>query len=392
MNIIENALKELAEVQKKHNYYILVAVILITIFMVIGASKLQMQTDMSKEMPQDLPIFKLNDRITDKFGGQDTILVVLQVDDTSNSKEAITDLRDPKVITYLQELESSLTKETSIDGAYSVATYMEGYPINTKEQVITFIKNVPQTSSFYSKDYKVTAMYITTDLGTSEDRIISTTELINDKINSLSKPPGVKVMITGNAPMRVTLLEILKKDALFTLLLAALIILVILFITEKSIPKGLIVFTPLFFGVIWTVGTMGWVGLKLSVATVGIGAMILGLGVEYGVFMLSRYKEEREKGKSQLDTLKISVPSVGIGILGSATTTIVGFLALTLSVMPMLQHLGLSLALGIFYCLLAALFIEPVFIIKMEEWEYHFANRLHDKFAKMKESAKSDLE
>jgi hypothetical protein len=28
----------------------------------------------------------------------------------------------------------------------------------------------------------------------------------------------------------------------------------------------------------------------------------------------------------------------------------------------------------------------------MEEWEYHFANRLHDKFAKMKESAKSDLE
>jgi hypothetical protein len=83
---------------------------------------------------------------------------------------------------------------------------------------------------------------------------------------------------------------------------------------------------------------------------------------------------------------------VGIGILGSATTTIVGFLALTLSVMPMLQHLGLSLALGIFYCLLAALFIEPVFIIKMEEWEYHFANRLHDKFAKMKESAKSDLE
>lgn len=392
MITLQNLIIKIAELQKKHNYYILIAVVLITVFMVIGATRLEMQGDLSKEMPQELPIFKLNERISDKFGGQDIILVVLEVENNSNSKSAVNDLRDPRVITYLKDLEASLKQTTTIENAYSVGTFLQGYNFEDTTQVSNFLSRSPQTLDFYSKDYKLTAMYVTTDVGSGQDKIIATTNLITEKINSLSMPPGIKVTVTGNAPMSNTLLDILKKDAIFTLLLAALIILIILMITEKSIPKGLIVFTPLFFGIIWTIGTMGWLNIKLSVATVGIGAMILGLGVEYGVFMLSRYKEERDKGKTQLETLKIAVPSVGISIMGSATTTIVGFLALTSSVMPMLQHLGISLALGIFYCFLAALFIEPVIIIKMEEWEYHLANKLHERFAKMKASAKGDLD
>jgi len=37
---------------------------------------------------------------------------------------------------------------------------------------------------------------------------------------------------------------------------------------------------------------MGWIGIKLSIATVGIGAMILGLGVEYGAFLLQGIKKK----------------------------------------------------------------------------------------------------
>jgi hypothetical protein len=143
----------------------------------------------------------------------------------------------------------------------------------------------------------------------------------------------------------------------------------------------MLVFVPLMLGLIWTIGTMGWVGLKLSIITVGLGAMILGLGVEYGIFMLTRYYEERETGKNQEEALKASVPGVGFAIFGSGVTTIIGFLALTLSVMPMLKHLGLSLAIGITYSLMAALVVAPLIILYEEDYEYWKAERAHQKLS-----------
>jgi len=114
---------------------------------------------------------------------------------------------------------------------------------------------------------------------------------------------------------------------------------------------------------------------------VSIGAMILGLGVEYGTFLVTRYKEER-KSKNQLNSLQIAVSGVGSSIIGSGLTTIVGFLALTLSIMPMMRDLGLTLALGIGFCLIIAVFANPSMIILEENFEKWLINYKHKKNSK----------
>jgi hypothetical protein len=92
--------------------------------------------------------------------------------------------------------------------------------------------------------------------------------------------------------------------------------------------------------------------------------------------MHTRYVEERKKGNSQKESLEITVPSIGFAIIGSGMTTIVGFLALSFSIMPMLQDLGQSLALGIFYSLFIAVFIAPAIIVMFEDLEYNFFSRM----------------
>lgn len=227
------------------------------------------------------------------------------------------------------------------------------------------IENSP-AKAFISREYRTAVMYISTDTGSSDKKIMALDSLLRDRVNSLSFPPGVKVMVTGTPQIIVTLFDLLGQDALNTILYASVIILFLLFVIQRSLSRGFLIFAPLAFGLIWTYGTLGWMGVKISIATAGLGAIILGLGVEYGVFMLTRYREERTNGVGQLEALKVSVPAIGAAITGSATTTIVGFLALTFSSMPMIQNLGFSLALGIFFALLATLFLMPVIIIVEE--------------------------
>lgn len=385
MGFLETILKSVARLQKKFALPILIGVMLITIILGAGIKDISLQTDLTKEMPQDLPIFQLNDKISDTFGGQDTVILLFQLDDRLEKKTGIDDIRHPYVIQGLLVIENLLGEESSVDEIISPARYFKGKPFFTLDHTIQILDLEPGSEMFFSKDYKSTLMYIRADVGSSEDKINELAKLIKENLDAAPSIPGVKVSLTGTPPMRATISQLLAHDAAFTLTLAAIIILLLLFVMERSITKGLLIFLPLMIGLIWTMGTMGWLKIPLSVATVGLGAMILGLGVEYGVFMLTRYKEERSLGKNQLKSLLVAVPSVGSAIFGSGMTTIMGFLALTLSTLPMMQKLGITLALGIGFTLISAVFVAPVIIILEENFEYWYTQHKHTKLSAKKE-------
>ena len=381
IHILEEFFRNLAKFQKDHKYMVFGLATLLTIFMIFGVMNIGMQTDLSKEMPQDLPIYQLRDKVADKFGGLDTVLVVFRLDSKSNIKNAPTDIRDPEVINSIVELQNLLEKESLIEEVQSTGTIFEitGVPDSTDE-VKQILSQFPGSGQFFSKDYTTTLLYISASLGSNEKKIEEIVEVINENIDSISKPKGVKISLTGNPPIRGFLLTQLQKDALNTILIAALLILIMLIILEKSLTRGLLIFTPLSLGLIWTLGLMGWLNIHLSIATVGIGAMILGLGVEYGVFMVHRYKQERFKGNEQLPALQNTVSQIGSAISGSSTTTMVGFLALLLASMPLLQHLGSTLALGIFFSFLAAIVVSPSLIILEEDFRKWFYKNKPQKF------------
>jgi len=342
---LKAVLKKLGEVQAKHASVIFVAAILITVFMALGVPQIRLQTDLSKELPDDIPALELQDDVAAKFGGTDLFIIVIELDRDSHDPNRVVDIRDPRVLEMMSGLEERLRKESEVGNVVSLAS-----------------------RGIYSKDYTSTVMYATVDLGSKEERIIEISDIVNEAIESVPHPTGVKIRLTGTPLMRTTLMDLLVGAATFTISLSAAIILLMLLLIHRPFTRAFLVFFPLVIALTWTLGTMGWLGIPLSIATVGIGAMILGLGVEYGVFIIKRYEEERDKGKSQFDTLTMIIPGVGSAIAGSASTTIIGFLALLLATMPMIQHMGATLALGIFYCFIAAVVINPAFIVLEENF------------------------
>ena len=365
---IEKALTHLASFQCRHYKKIIAAALIITVFFAFGLTKLCFEGDIGKEMPEDLPVFALQDKITSKFRGEEIMIIAVCLDKETTAKNIVTDIRDPSVIASVVDLDKRLKDESSIDKVQSIAPlFQQGVPedIAGVEEVLAAY---PGSESFFNREFDIMLMHVSPTAGLSEEKVKEATGIIQNDVDAITKPVGVTYKIAGTAPMIVELLRLMKEDMIFTTLFAAIVIFILLGLLERSFTKGFLVFLPLIFALIWSFGSMGLLGIPISISTAMLGAIILGLGVEYGIFMVSRYYEERER-HAPPEALKIAVSNIGASTFGSAATTTAAFLALTLSVMPMIQHLGQTLALSIIFCWLAAAVVNPCFVIFEERIE-----------------------
>lgn len=369
---IENTLRNIAVFEEKNYNLILIVFLILTLIVGSGIFYLRVQSDMNKSFPQDLDYFVETNKVTEKFGGQDTVVVLIELSEEDNYKDAPLDIRDPSVIKFISALSQKLEKEEEINSVTSLNNIFKytGIP-STTSGVSQILSNVPASKSLFNKDYTKTIVFLTADLGSNTEKLKEIEDLVREKVLTSGIPEGIEVKITGTPSMISLVFNLLISDAIRTLLIGAAIIFVMLIFMQKSFTKAGIIFLPLIFSIIWTLGTMGWLDLPISLATAGIGAMVLGLGVEYGVFLFSRYQEERKNNFNELESMKTALSNIGSSIIGSGLTTIVGFLALVASTMPLLRDLGLSLALGISYCLIVTLFITPSFILfeeRLTKW------------------------
>lgn len=366
-------LHQLATIQQKFPYITLSIVVLLSALIGLGVQDIQVESDFSKEQPRQLPAYQQVDRINDEFGGENAVLLLLEVDDSNEVTRL--DLRDENVIQYLQDIAQTLSQDSKVTSVSSFASSPQVQNLNSRDDVITFLQQNPSYEQFFSRDYRSTLVTITTSIGGAYEDIVPFEEMIKEKLNTLDTPGGITYTITGGPSFGKLIHEFVIGDALYTISIAAVAIFVLLLFLERSIKKAVLVFIPLIFGLLLTGGTLGHLGIKLSIATVGLGSIILGLGVEYGAFMVSRFEEERKKGASQLEATRQSVVNIGKAILSSGSTTIAGFLALTFSITPMMQKLGASLALGIFFSILSAIIIAPLLIIISENITKYLAQR-----------------
>ena len=378
---IERALTKLASFQCRHYKKIIVASLIITVFLGYGVTDLHFQGNIEKEMPQDLPVFALQDKIASKFRGEEFIIIAVCLNEETGAKDIPYDIRDPKVIESVVELHERLEAESSIEKVQSVAPFFQESVPDDLEEMKKKLASIPGAESFFNDDFSIMLVYASTAGGLSEEKVKEAMDILQNDIDAITKPAGVEYKVTGAAPIIFEIVRLMREDMVFTTLVAAAIIFGLLTLLERSFTKGFLVFLPLIFAIIWTFGTMGFLGIAISISTVIIGAVIIGLGVEYGIFMLSRYYEERERHASP-EALKIAVSNIGASTFGSAATTTVAFFALTLSEMPVIQHLGQSLALGIIFCWVAAAVVNPCFIVFEERIEARKLAGLLQKWAK----------
>lgn len=362
--IVKSSLQRLAEIQLDHTNKILGAALLLTIILATGIPQIQLMTDFQESLPDDIDAVRAQDKVEANFGNTNSIIILYQTDDQMKEPSYVTDVRDPRVIQSMGFLERELQRETIVSSTSSMASLFDSRP-RDKEEVKKKLQATD--ASFTNRDYTATTMFVKLSEDMTEENIQEATKVIEENIEESPKYPGLDISLTGTPVVRNTISDVLVSDSVTIIAIASMLILGLLTLS-RGVIYGPVTFVPLFIGLIWTLGFMGHFGIPLSFATISLGSMILGLGVEYGSFITERILEEMEENSVD-EAVMISIPNTGKAILGSASTDGMGFLALLLATISFIRDLGITLALGEFLTVSSALIVTPCLITSYVRWK-----------------------
>jgi predicted RND superfamily exporter protein len=174
---------------------------------------------------------------------------------------------------------------------------------------------------------------------------------------------GIEKSVTGNAIQTITTMDSLQESQIFSTIISMIFALVILIIIYRNVILGIIAMTPVLISSIWILGTMYIFGISINVFTVSITALTIGLGIDYAIHIIERYREESKKYDTP-EAIQRTIRSTGTALFISALTTVCGFTVLLISPIPPIQHFGIITGMTIIYSSILAVVVIPILLMR----------------------------
>ncbi len=149
--------------------------------------------------------------------------------------------------------------------------------------------------------------------------------------------------------------DVIRKSIPQSLMLVTPVILVTSSLFLGSFQQGLLLLLPLLYSILVTFGVMGFMGAGLTVETLPLASLGIGLGVDYGIYILGRMKDE---GRNK-EAIRRSLLSSGKAVFFTAASVSAGVLVWIFSPVKMEAKLGITLACLLILNMVAALFLLP---------------------------------
>ncbi len=318
----------------------------------MGASMTTMETGMDTYVSDDTERGMLLQKYVDNFQSNSVILLV-EADDVFT----------PDILAYVDRLETELGEERYVTGVTSITDLMKqanGGVLPTSYAEIDQAKSRLPAEVLSGMSPSPTMMLgvIGVEPGVSQEATFSMLDSMNARIGLSSPPPGVTITLTGESAFGQQMMDEMSVS-MGILLLAAMILMVIAVgIFFGHVRYRLLSVFIVGTGVLLTFGIMGLTGMKISMVVIGAFPVLIGIGIDYAIQFHSRFDEEARKSSLE-EAVKTTVTQAGPSVLYAMLATCMGFLALWVAPIPMIQGFGIVCVIGLISCYLAALVIVP---------------------------------
>lgn len=175
-------------------------------------------------------------------------------------------------------------------------------------------------------------------------------------------PNGEWQLAGGLIGITAAMNEVILASQIEGVALALFVLMVICTIVYRSTVAGMLFMVPVIISNTLTFAFMAWKDIGMSINTVPVAALGIGLGVDYAFYVADRIKEEIAIGNTPEGAIRASLHSAGMGVLVTASVLILSTLLWWASSLRFQAEMGLLMAIWLGISAMSALFVMPAVI------------------------------
>ena len=372
-------LKPVAKLLAHHPKIVIIIFTIVTVLIGSQALNVYIESDLTKFLPKDDPAIMLWEEINQEFNiGQTIIILVDQTD-------RVYDIRDPKVLIEMDEIYINIYekllkegKETGIASVNSLALMIrkenrksvaeggndyDGIPYDQND-IYKYMERFEISAAkgiLYSNTYKLAVIIIQLKDDANFDQVLLRTEKAVENRGT----NYANMTITGTIAYQNAIREQSMRNLIIIFPVALILVSIVLFFFHRTLKGLIIAFLPPAFSIALTFGILGLIQPELTIISVAVVALLIGLGVDYSIHLMNRLAEEYAID-DPVERIEKILKHTGKAVLLSTITTIIGFASLMTSSMSPMVTFGFACAIGIFFCFISAIILVPSFALILQ--------------------------
>jgi len=368
--LLSNILRNTSKIIFKHPKYSFTVWTIIILICITGIFKVERRVDMIDYFEKDSEIRKSEKLLQNKFTGSMPVYV------TVNGN-----IQSPEVLKMMKKVQDFMEQNEYIKQTQSVADLIE-----EMNDVMGEGKKIPDAEDkiqqlwFLLEGQDIMEQMVSDDLneGLIQSNIATTdnealTSFSNDleKFINKNQSEEYQMEITGLPSLYKCLDDSIVYSQRNSLILAIIFVFIVVASLLKSIKKGLYATIPISVTLILLFGFMGYTGIPLDIATVLVGSISIGIGVDYAIHMIIHFDKDHKTTNNIQKALEQTIKISGRAIIINVLSVTSGFLILLFSDLVPLQRFGLLVAVTMIGSGLATLTLMPVVIMLTNKKSKH---------------------
>ncbi len=180
--------------------------------------------------------------------------------------------------------------------------------------------------------------------------------------------PEMKVEFGGGLTKRQAQYQSIVDDILASAGVTVLGVFLLLTLYFRRVRAVVVVLGPLLMSVVWTLGLAFAYYGELTVITAFIFAILLGLGIDFGIHVLSGYDDHRAHGEEPVDALAACARGTGLATGVGALTTFATFVVLAFAQFKGMSQFGVVASAGVLLTLTSTMVTMPALVLVLQRW------------------------
>lgn len=332
---------------------------------IAGILLLERKVDMIDYFKPDDPTHIAEKMFREKFGGSFPVYI-----------EVIGDVQSPAVLKKMDKAATFIEKHGAVTHTQSVADLikemndlmLEGASIPDEKTKIQQLWILLQGETIMEQlvNYDLDAGLVSGTFNTGDVTVMD--RFVEDLKEYLEKEstPECRMQLTGLPSLYLKIDKSIVNSQFQSLAYALVLVLLVVSLLLRSFASGTYSLIPILATLVVLFGFMGLTGIPLDIATVLVGSVSIGIGVDYSIHMISHLNHEMKKHGKLEGSITHALNITGRSIILNVLAVSLGFLVLLFSNLVPLKHFGLLVAVTMVTSAAAALTLLPAAMLKIQ--------------------------